>query len=99
MERLEASWNGFLVSAGYEYDPGVWTFSNGDPGYPPSEEWEDISFEVDDVDEVAEFLGSWEQDAWAEAIRLHPSKLPDGLESWLTSKHEESILEALRDSL
>ena len=27
-----------VVDYEYSYDPGVWTFPNGDPGYPESEE-------------------------------------------------------------
>lgn len=36
----------------YHYDPGVHTFSNGDPGYPPEEEL-DYDVEVLSIDGVA----------------------------------------------
>lgn len=30
----------FIVHFCYTHDPGVHTFRNGDPGYPPSTDWE-----------------------------------------------------------
>lgn len=54
----------FLIE---EYDRGVHTYPNGDPGYPPSgggcEHWE-----VDDIDDPIEFVEeiseSWEAPEW-----------------------------------
>jgi hypothetical protein len=34
----EITYKGMVIEYDYSYDPGVHTFSNGDPGYPPSEE-------------------------------------------------------------
>lgn len=38
-------YEGFQVEVKYwyEYDAGVWTYSNGDPGYPPDESLEIVS--------------------------------------------------------
>jgi hypothetical protein len=42
------------VDFNYHYDPGVWTYSNGDPGYPASEELNINSIYVGDKD-----LSNW----------------------------------------
>lgn len=34
----------------YSYDPGVWTYPNGDPGYPESSELEIISLHIGGVE-------------------------------------------------
>lgn len=38
------------VEFNYSYDPGVHTYSNGDPGYPPSEELDIISAYIGGVE-------------------------------------------------
>lgn len=38
------------VEFNYSYDPGVHTYSNGDPGYPPSEELDIISAHIGGVE-------------------------------------------------
>jgi hypothetical protein len=39
-----------IVEYREEYDPGVWTYSNGDPGYPPDFELEMCSWKLIDED-------------------------------------------------
>jgi hypothetical protein len=38
------------IEYNYSYDAGVHTYSNGDPGYPPSEDFEIIGIYKDGVD-------------------------------------------------
>jgi hypothetical protein len=45
MKNLTVNLLGIKLSVDYEYsyDPGVHTYPNGDPGYPPNEEIEIVS--------------------------------------------------------
>jgi hypothetical protein len=39
LQTLTVEWEGFLLEVSGQYeegDPGVYTYSNGDPGYPPT---------------------------------------------------------------
>ena len=51
---IDLTYRGLAIDAEIEdYDPGVHTFSNGDPGYPPSGGCcESFTWVVDDIDEV-----------------------------------------------
>lgn len=45
-----------IVNYDYSYDPGVYTHSNGDPGYPPSEELTINSIEFEDGTDATPYL-------------------------------------------
>lgn len=55
------------VHYNYSYDPGVWTYPNGDPGYPPSCNLDIVKIIYKDVDITnlifggSEFLGIIEE--------------------------------------
>lgn len=39
LRTVTIDWNGFIFEVTGEYEPGddgLWTYSNGDPGYPPT---------------------------------------------------------------
>lgn len=39
LQHVEIEWQGYVIEVSGQYepgDPGVWTYSNGDPGYPPT---------------------------------------------------------------
>lgn len=39
LQHIEIEWQGYVIEVSGQYepgDPGVWQYSNGDPGYPPT---------------------------------------------------------------
>lgn len=63
-------WNGLEIEGTVSHDPGVHTFRNGDPGYPPSTDVEIDSLSVEDAEEFAEFCQEQDipSDNWKKAI-------------------------------
>jgi hypothetical protein len=52
------------------YDPGLWSYSNGDPGYPPSGgEVEDMKVFRDGVDISDNILPRWNDILFEECIK------------------------------
>lgn len=45
-----------IAQYSWYYDPGVWTYPNGDPGYPPESEVEMKSWEMADNEPKPEWL-------------------------------------------
>lgn len=66
-EVVEVTWRGVLVTATVDTDPGVWTLPNGDPGYPPSTDIEDIKMFVGATQLPDDFVDAV-LDAYNEAI-------------------------------
>ena len=87
--------NGLDVDADAYYDPGVRTFSNGDPGYPPESGAEILSMWVADMATFLEYLS--EEIGEDECIKMAPfstgQRLSSHLEDMLISKWDESLIE------
>lgn len=86
------NWNGLDISGTVDHDPGVRTYSNGDPGYPPSTDVSDIEIEgVDDEEEFAAFLEEHEKPAeW--------KSLPKEAVEWIVGKYEDTLADKLADA-
>lgn len=86
------TWNGLDISGTVDHDPGVHTYSNGDPGYPPSTDVSDIDIEgVDDEDEFSSFLEENEKPAeW--------KSLPKEAIDWILAKYEDTLADKLADA-
>lgn len=84
------TWNGLCIEGTVTHDAGVWTFSNGDPGYPGSTDVEIGDITVDDEEEFAAFLEEHEKPSdW--------KTLPEEAKDWILAKYDETICEKLAD--
>lgn len=95
---VDLTFRGLAIDAEIEdYDPGVRTFSNGDPGYPPSGGCcYDFDWEVDDIDELLCEL-EIESEGVENMVRAFYricGKLPDTLIKRIERDWEEDIMEA-----
>ncbi len=63
-------WNGLEIEGSVSHDPGVHTFRNGDPGYPPSTDVEITSISIDDPKEFVQFCKEFDIPTikWKDAI-------------------------------
>lgn len=100
-QTINLTYQGLLIEAEIEdFDPGVRTFANGDPGYPPEGGYcEFYTWEVEDIDEVLENL---EQSAegYDQLVRGYYSLyrcLPDVLVKRINRDWDESIREAAEE--
>jgi hypothetical protein len=85
-------WSGLEITGTVDHDPGVHTYSNGDPGYPPSTDVCDIDIEgVDDEDEFSMLLEENEKPAEWKA-------LPKEAKEWILAKWEDEIAEKLAEA-
>ena len=85
------TWNGLEIEGNVQYDRGVHTFSNGDPGYPESIEVEIETLSVVDEEEFALFLEENEKPSeW--------KTLPKECEEWIFAKWSDKISDKLTDA-
>lgn len=72
-EPLIDGYEAFDVEVEYSvspYDPGLWSYSNGDPGYPPSGgEVEDMRVFRDGIDITDTILPRWNTILFEECIK------------------------------
>jgi len=99
--QVDMTFRGLALDASVEdYDPGVHTFSNGDPGYPPSGgNCEDFSWEIEDIDEVLlELELSTEGlDNMVRAFYRMFGRLPETLVKKIDEEWAEDIMDAVDD--
>ena len=84
------TWNGLYIEGHVSRDPGIRTFKNGDPGYPPSCEVVIGDIIVDDEEEFASFLAENSKPAeW--------KTLPKKAKQWVLDTHNDIIEEKLAE--
>ncbi len=97
---IELTYKGLTIEAEIEdYDPGVHTYSNGDPGYPPSGGGcESFFWVVNDLDEVLLAMGI--SDDKSLMIRTYYKmfgELPRTLCEKIDREWEKDIMDAATD--
>lgn len=85
------TWNGLEITGNVDHDPGVHTFSNGDPGYPGSTDVEIDEITVDDEEEFATFL---EENAKPSEWKT----LPKEAKEWILARYDDTLCEKLADA-
>jgi hypothetical protein len=95
---VSLTYRGLSIDAEIEdYDPGVHTFSNGDPGYPPEGgTCESFTWAVDDIDEVLESLEITSEavENMIRACYKYTNALPPIIAKKIDDEWEEDIFDA-----
>lgn len=99
---ISTNWRGLSVSGSVDHDPGVWSWSNGDPGYPPCT---DIDVQAVDLAgeeepeafvEILDYVGPAAYRIACGASRVL-GRLPHSVADWFLDRYAEELSGALHD--
>lgn len=106
MIDITTTWRGLSVTGTYDRDPGVRTWANGDPGYPPCTDVDMIDVDLDDdwndddvpdaLVDVADYVGTGAHRIACGACKVL-GYLPACVADWFKRECADELADAIAD--